>query len=381
MKIVVDENIPFLEQAFGKLGEVITFPARDINSRAVKEADILLVRSPTKVDEHLLTGSKVRFVATATVGYDHLDTDYLEKEGIEFASAAGSNANSVAEYVVAALLILARRHGFSLSEKTIGVVGVGNVGSCVVEKAGILDMNILQNDPPLSKKTGEARFRPIEELLEQSDILTLHVPLTYEGLYATYHMANNNIFKRMKRGSFLINASRGRVVDEPNLLIALKQKRLAGAVLDVWEGEPEINEELLKAVDLGTSHIAGHSFDGKTNGTLMIYRATCHFLNIPPDWELPELPSPPCPKIEVDGSGANNEEILSEVVKKAYDLERDDAALREILQIPSHEERKNFFARLRSEYPLRREFNSFEVNVKGANEKVGQKIEALGFKE
>ncbi len=380
MKIVADENIPFVKQAFEKLGEVVTYPGRHINSAAVKESDILLVRSITRVDEPLLRGSKIRFVATATIGCDHIDIDYLKKESIQFASAAGCNANSVAEYLAAALLILARRHGFSLSEKTIGVVGVGNVGSRVVEKAGILNMNTLQNDPPLSRKTGELHFRPIEEILKQSDIITLHVPLTYEGQDATYHMVNDSFLEKMKKGSFLINTSRGAVVDNPALLMSFRQNKLKGAVLDVWEGEPEINEELLRAVELGTPHIAGYSLDGKTNATILIYRAVCHFLKVPCDWQLPELPSPPCPKIEVDDSGENDEKILAEVVKKAYDLERDDKALREVLEIPQSQ-RQIFFDQLRSKYPVRREFNSIEVNVKGANQELSQKLKALGFRQ
>ena len=357
MKIVADESILFVKEAFEKLGEVATYPGRDINSLAVKEADILLVRSVTGVDEHLLSGSKIRFLATATIGCDHVDTDCLRKRKVEFASAAGCNANSVTEYIVAALLILARRHGFFLSEKTIGVVGVGNVGSRVIEKAEVLGMNILQNDPVLERKTGQVRFRPLEELLEKSDILTLHVPLAYEGQDATYHMADNTFFEKMKRGSFLINTSRGAVVDTLALLNALKQNTLKGAVVDVWEGEPQISKELLGEVELGTPHIAGYSLDGKANATVMIYQATCHFLNVTYDWKLPELSPPPCPEIKVDARSENDAEILSQVVGKAYDLERDDGALREILKIPSPQ-RKTLFDQLRSEYPIRREFSS-----------------------
>ena len=378
MKIVADENIPFVRQCFEKLGEVFTYPGRRINSDIVKDADILLVRSITKVDENLLGGSNVRFAATATIGIDHLDIDYLRKQEVKFASAAGCNANSVAEYIVAALLILARRHEFSLSEKTIGIVGVGNVGSRVVEKAGILNMNILQNDPPLERKTHYAHFRPLEELLEQSDILTLHVPLSYDGQDKTYHLADADLFEKMKNGSFLINTSRGAVVNNTSLLTALEQSKLSGAVLDVWEGEPEINEELLGAVDIGTPHIAGYSLDGKTNAALLIYQAACNFLNVQCDWKTPQLPPPQHPEIRIDADKKNDEQILAEAVEKACDLERDDQALRKILKIPLPE-RKKFFDELRSEYPTRREFNSIQVNVKGINHKVGEKLKALGF--
>lgn len=378
MKIVADENIPFVKEAFGSFGNLVACPGRLINSSLLKEADILLIRSVTRVDKQLLKGTKVRFVASATIGCDHVDSDYLAAEGIRFVSAAGANANSVAEYIVAALLVLSRRHEFSLSQKTIGVVGVGNVGSRVVKKAHILNMTILQNDPPLKRKTPEERFRPLEELLAQADFLTLHVPLTYEGQDATYHIGDNALFEKMKDGSFLINTSRGAVVNNQDLALALKERRLSAAVLDVWEGEPEIDEGLLGAVDLATPHIAGYSLDGKSNATVLIYEATCHFLNVACEWHLPELPPHPSPHIEVDGRGRMDEELLSEIVRQAYDLERDDQNLRHILQTPLHH-RKEYFDRLRNNYPVRREFNSISINIKGATEGVKQKLSALGF--
>lgn len=378
MKIVADDNIPFVKEAFGGFGDLLTYPGRQIDSSLVKEAHILLVRSVTRVDKQLLNRSKVRFVATATIGCDHVDTDYLEKKRIGFASAAGCNANSVAEYMVAALLMLSRGHGFSLSEKTIGVVGVGNVGSRVVKKADILNMKILQNDPPLKRGTGKEQFRPLEELLEQSDIVTLHVPLTYKGQDTTYHIADNALFAKMKAGSFLINTSRGGVVDNTHLLMALKQNRLSGAVLDVWEGEPEIDHQLLRAVDVATPHIAGYSLDGKSTATLLIYKAACHFLNTPCEWQLPELPPHPCPLIQVDVRGRKDEEILSEIVRQACNLERDDQDLRRILQLPLPE-RKTYFDRLRTEYPVRREFNAIKLNISGANQEIKQKLTSLGF--
>lgn len=378
MKIVADENIPFVEQAFAGIGRTAVYQGRNINAAAVKEADVLIVRSVTKVDRNLLEGSEVRYVASATIGYDHIDVEYLKKRGIGFTSAAGSNSNSVAEYIVAAVLKLAIRHKFSLSGKTIGVVGVGNVGSRVVEKTKILGMNVIRNDPPLERKTGDARFYPLEKLLNQSDILTFHVPLTYERQDATYHMAEMNLFKKMKKDSFLINTSRGAVLDSMDLLSALRKNILAGAVLDVWENEPEINEELLKAIDIGTPHIAGYSLDGKTNGTFIVYRKICDFLKIPYRWELPLLPSPSFPEIGICVNRKSDEEVLAEVIEKVYNIGYDDRALRNILKA-APEDKKHFFDGLRKNYPLRREFNAVKVRVTGENSRVKQKLKELGF--
>ncbi len=378
MKIVADENIPFVEQAFAGIGEVAVYQGRNIDPSAVKEADILIIRSVTQVDSSLLKGSRVRYVATATIGYDHIDVEYLKKRGIGFAAASGSNANSVAEYIVAALLKLADRHKFSLSGKIIGVVGVGNVGSRIVEKTKILGMNVIRNDPPLARKTGDVRFHPLEKLLNQSDILTFHVPLTYHGQDATYHMAAGNLFKKMKKDSFLINTSRGAVVDGTDLLSALRKNILAGAVLDVWENEPEINEDLLKAVDIGTPHIAGYSLEGKTNGTVIVYRKICDFLKIPYRWELPPLPSPAFPEIEICVNGKSDEKILTEVIEKVYNIRYDDRSLRNILKA-APEDKKHFFDGLRKNYPLRREFNAVKINATGENSRVKRKLKELGF--
>ncbi|NQT84941.1 4-phosphoerythronate dehydrogenase, partial [bacterium] len=217
MKIVADENIPYVKEAFGSLGDVIPLPGRKIAPASVVDAEILLVRSITEVNASLLEGSRVRFVGTATIGTDHVDEEYLHSRGIAFASAPGSNANSVAEYVVAALLTTARRKNFPLKGKTIGVIGVGNCGSRVAKKAEALGMRVLLNDPPLWRQTGNKRFRPLEELFS-ADILTLHVPLTYEGIDATYHLVDEAFLSKLRPECILMNTSRGPVVD--NLALA-----------------------------------------------------------------------------------------------------------------------------------------------------------------
>ena len=263
MKIITDENIPFVKETFSRIGEVRTVPGRDISFNLIKEADILLVRSVTRVNKELLEGTPVRFVGTATIGTDHIDEDYLKAKEIALASAPGSNANSVSEYVIASLLTLAKRMGFSLKGKSIGIVGVGNVGSKVVKKCEALEMKVLRNDPPLGRKTGDVRYLSLDAILE-ADIISLHVPLTYEGQDATYHLVDKDFLSKMKNRSILINTSRGDLVEEEALLEAIRGKKLAGVILDVWKNEPNINTELLEIIDLATPHIAGYSLDGKS---------------------------------------------------------------------------------------------------------------------
>jgi len=366
MKIVADENIPYVKEAFGSLGEVVTLPGRRVDAASVRDAEMLLVRSITAVNSALLEGSNVRFVGTATIGTDHVDEEYLESRGIAFASAPGSNANSVAEYIVAALLTLAGRKNFRLKGKIIGVIGVGNCGSRVVKKAEALGMKVLLNDPPLQRQTGDLKYRPIEELLN-ADILTLHVPLTHEGIDSTYHLVGEAFLKRLRPECILINTSRGAVVDNQALLSALDSGKINGAVLDVWENEPTIDLDLLDRVDQGTSHIAGYSLDGKANATMMLYEAACSFLGAEPRLDVSSvLPEPDCARIECrdvtsgQASGRDDEDTIADVVRAVYDIERDDAALRELHDVGPGD-RAASFDRLRKEYPVRREFHNTEV--------------------
>ncbi|MEW6359483.1 MAG: 4-phosphoerythronate dehydrogenase PdxB [Planctomycetota bacterium] len=378
MRIIVDENVPYGAEAFGTLGDVVRCAGRSVTSEAVRDADALIVRSITKVNETLLAGSKVRFVGTCTIGTDHVDEAYLRKRKIGFASAPGSNANSVAEYIAAALLVLARRGGYRLEGKTIGVVGVGNVGSQVVRKAEALGMRVIQNDPPLQRATGEARFRPIEELFD-ADFITVHVPLTKGGPDATHHLVNEQFLSNMKRGSVLLNSSRGSVADGEALGKALDRGHLFAVLLDVWQGEPNIDVELLKKVAIGTPHIAGYSFDGKVLGTRMIYRALCKFLGVPADWDpAPLLPEPEHPLLKIDAAGRDDEDVLREAVLTVYDIERDDADLRKIADLPP-DQRGPYFDRLRKNYPQRREFPNTKVALTGQRLKAAKSLIALGF--
>ncbi|MBM2845533.1 MAG: Erythronate-4-phosphate dehydrogenase, partial [Bacteroidetes bacterium] len=290
--IVVNRNTPAVVETFSRLGKVIALDTHEVTRESVRNADVLVVRSETRVDRGLLDGSRVRFVGTVTIGTDHVDLEYLAANGIGFASAPWSNANSVAEYITA-LLVWSKRTGEALNGKTIGVVGVGNVGSRVVRVARALGMNVILNDPPLARKTGDPAFLPLDELMG-AGVLTLHVPLARSGSDATYHLFDETRLCRMKRGSVLINTSRGAVVETNALRAVLASKQLSTAILDVWEDEPGIDLTLLNNVMLGTAHIAGYSLDGKLNALRMVYGEVCRFLGVSVE---PDVPSSAHPEI------------------------------------------------------------------------------------
>ena len=387
MKIVADENIPYVREAFGGVGDVTTLPGREISGEAVRDADLLLVRSITWVGRELVEGSRVRFVATATIGEDHIDKAWLAEHGVSFASAPGSNAGSVTQYVSAALLALEERLGLDLRGMRLGVVGVGNVGSRVVRAARALGMEVVLNDPPLERalKVGHppqlpggvpTEFRPLAEIFG-CDVVTLHVPLTRKGPDKTYHLVDDRFFSRLQAGTILINTSRGSVVDGGDLKEALDSGRLAACVLDVWEGEPDIDVSLLERVFIGTPHIAGYSFDGKVNGTRMIYEAACRFLGRAPEWDpTPLLPAPERPRVEVDGAADG---ALNSTVRSVYDIMKDDAAMRGLIRCEPGE-RARFFDRLRKEYPRRREFFSTTAVVWPRNNELEARLSGLGFR-
>ena len=379
MKIVADENMPFAKEAFSTLGEVILLPGRAMTREAVQDASVLAVRSVTKVDAELLEGSSVRFVGTATIGVDHVDADYLESRSIGFASAPGSNAVSVAEYVMAALLTLSDRRGENLEGKTLGVVGCGNVGSRVCRRAEALGMRVLRNDPPLQRLSGDGGYLPLEALFE-SDFITLHVPLTREGRDATYHLADAGFLAKMRPDAALLNTSRGAVADGTALKDALSEGRLRDAVLDVWEGEPDIDFGLLGQAALGTPHIAGYSYDGKLKGTDMIYRAACRHFGAAPTFDIrAAAPAPQVPELELTAAERPGEEVLREAVKAIYDIEADDARLRQAASLAPSDRGKRF-DELRKTYPVRREFANTHVRCPGAPEALVDKLAGLGFK-
>ncbi|NIP22401.1 MAG: 4-phosphoerythronate dehydrogenase PdxB [Phycisphaerae bacterium] len=379
MKIIADENIPYVAECFSSIGEVETVPGREITPGVVADADVLLVRSITPVGADLLAGSKVRFVGTATIGFDHVDTEYLSQNNIGFASAPGSNANSAAEYVIAALLNIAKQHSIDLEGKSIGIIGVGNVGGRVAKKASALGMKLFLNDPPLQRETGDSKYLPIEELFD-CDFITLHTPLTFEGEDKTFHLADDTFFKSLKRGCIFINASRGGIVDSGALKAAIEEGRLQATVLDVWENEPDIDVELLEMVDIGTPHIAGYSLDGKIAGMIMIYKEACKYFELGAKYDIDSfLPVPAVPELKINTQSFSEQDALLGIMEKIYDIRTDDARLRRMLA-ESAEERGKYFDSLRKNYPVRREFQNTRIIVEGKNRSLAGKLKGIGFK-
>lgn len=377
MKIVADENIPFVREAFSTLGDITTLAGRAMTAASVRDADMLLVRSVTRVGKDLLSGSKVSFVATATIGFDHIDIEYLKQAGIAFASAPGCNSNSVAEYVLSALLVLAERKGFALEEKAVGIIGCGNVGSKVRAKLEALGIARLVNDPPLKDHTGDPNFVELDEILS-ADVITLHVPLERGGKYPTVQMVNESFLGKMKSSSVLINSSRGKVVDDHALLTALQSGHVS-AVLDVWQNEPNIDGRILERVELATPHIAGYSYDGKVRGTEMIYEAACKFFGVSPTWRLVDnLPATPIKRLEFSDS-SRDAEVIRASIFGSYDIREDDGRLRQILKMPESE-RGAYFDKLRKTYSIRREFPCREIIISKRRQKLTEKLRGIGFR-
>jgi len=379
MKIVCDKNMPYAAEAFGTLGEVLLKDGRQIAPEDVRDAELLITRSTTKVNAGLLDGSAVRFYGSGVIGTDHIDIPYLESRGIVWSPAPGCNAESVANYVTAALLWLGGKFGLALEGKTLGVIGVGNVGRRVCNHARALGLRVLADDPPRRRDAADAEARgfvTLDRVLEESDIITCHVPLTKSGPDATWHLLKAAQFARMKPGVIFLNAARGPVIETDALLAALGS-RVSHAVIDCWEGEPAYRPDLLARADLATPHIAGHAYEGKVNGTAIVYRRACAFLGVAPACPF-TLPPPPLPEWRADAAGRQDEDMLRELVLSVYDIEADSRRLKASC-VADDAARAAAFDAQRSHYPMRRQFDSTRVLLAGASETLRAKARGLGF--
>lgn len=342
MKVIIDNKIPFIQEAIRQIAdEVIYAPGKDFTPALVKDADALIIRTRTRCNRALLQGSSVRFIATATIGFDHIDTEYCREAGIAWSNAPGCNSSSVAQYLLSSLLLLQLIRGKQLQGLTLGIIGVGNVGTKIIQVAQELGMRVLLNDLPRQDKEGNANFNSLQTLAEECDILTFHVPLYKEGKYKTLHLADDAFFRSLKRRPVIINTSRGEVIETNALLNALENNLISDAIIDVWENEPDINLTLLNKAFLGTPHIAGYSADGKANATRMSLDALCRFFHLKADYRI----TPPEPENPVITAATPAEAYL-----QMYDPRRDSEALK------AHPE---LFETLRGDYPLRREKEAY----------------------
>ncbi len=376
MKIIADRNIPQVDKAFAHIGEIQLVDGRHLSTEQLGDAQLLLVRSVTRVNQQLLENSAVRFVGSATIGTDHVDLAYLQQRGIAFSNAPGCNAISAAEYVVAAVLHFTQAQQIDPNGLRVGIVGCGNVGSRVATRLAALGCEILVYDPPREHQYRDRDYVSWDQILT-ADIVTAHVPLTKTGDYPTHLMFNANFFAGLKDDALFINTSRGAAVDEA----ALKQVKASGKplhlILDVWQQEPNIDLELLQQTLLATPHIAGYSAEGKHRGLEMIYHAACQFLQIEPQWSLADALPPYSFVIEPD-LALDDMSLLCNLVRMAYDITKDNGDMR---QLPGMQaaERGTWFDNLRKNYSVRREFPYHRILLPAQRSRLSNCLSHLGF--
>ena len=376
MLIVADENIPLLDAFFAGFGEIRRYPGRAIDSDCVRDADVLLVRSVTRVDRALLDDSKVRFVGTCTIGTDHLDLDYFAEAGIHWSSAPGCNARGVVDYVLGSLLTLAELDGADLASRTYGVVGAGEVGGRLVEVLRGLGWKVLVCDPPRQAAEG-GDFVELQRILDECDVISLHTPLTRDGEQPTWHLLDADRLARLRPGAWLINAARGPVIDNNALRDLLLAREDVLAVLDVWEEEPLVDPELADLCVIATPHIAGYSLDGKQRGTAQIYQAFCSWHGEALKVQLADLlPKPWLASVALQAQ-TDPAWALATLCRAVYDPRRDDADFRRSLG-DDPVEQKAAFDQLRKQYPVRREIEGLVVRIEGEAPELRRIASALG---
>ncbi len=372
MLVIADDKIPFLKGALEPYTDIEYCSGDEITPERIRYADALLIRTRTKCNRNLLEGSGVRFIGTATIGYDHIDTEYCNQHGIHWTNAPGCNAASVNQYIASALVTLSHQQSFKLRDRVLGVVGVGNVGSKVVRTAELLNMRVYLNDPPRVRKEGICGFLNLESIMRECDIISFHVPLSFDGPDKTYHMADETMLSALNPGTVIINSSRGEVANTGALKKAKSEGKVESLVLDVWENEPEIDRELLAMSSVATPHIAGYSADGKAKGTAIVVQALSLFFDLGiEDWEPEDIPVPEKKVILLNCKHMDAEKVLGEAILATYQIEQDDQRLRSSVET---------FEKQRANYPLRREFPAFTVRLLHEHSGISQLLMKLGFR-
>ncbi|WP_333004245.1 4-phosphoerythronate dehydrogenase [Vibrio coralliilyticus] len=371
MKILIDENMPYAEQLFSQLGEVVLKSGRTLNADDLVDVDALMIRSVTKVNAELISkANRLKFVGTATAGMDHVDQALLKEKGIFFTAAPGCNKVGVAEYAFSVMMVLAQQQGFSVFDKTVGIIGAGQVGSYLQQCLEGIGIKVLINDPPKQAAGDERNFTPLDALFEQADIITTHTPITRDGDFPTHHLINETVLNKLRGDQILINAARGPVVDNAALKARLRKQDGFIAALDVFEFEPEVDMELLPLLAFATPHVAGYGLEGKARGTTMIFNSFCEFLNNDLRAHASELlPTAPVPELVLDR--AWEEATLHNLTQLVYDVRKDDALFRREISQPGA------FDLMRKNYWDRREYSA--VTLRGNAEVNLQPLAKLGF--
>ncbi|QOI10969.1 4-phosphoerythronate dehydrogenase [Blochmannia endosymbiont of Colobopsis nipponica] len=354
MKILVDEDLLYVKQLFSKLGEIVLLNGYNITIDCLKLIDALIVRSVTNVNAELLYNTSVKFVGSVTAGVDHLDLNWLTKSGVKFINAPGCNARSVVEYIFSGLFFLAKRYGFFLRDKIVGIIGVGNIGKLLCQLLDLLEVQTLLCDPPLAKGGAIGNWHALEKLVSEADILTFHVPLIYDGPYATWHMVDDDFLSALPSNRILINTCRGGVFDNYALLRALQNGKKINVILDVWEFEPKILLPLLYSIDIGTPHIAGSSIEGKIRGAQCIFNAYNNFISVDRVVNSPFLLPPIMYYRRL--TSVLDEKLLSDLIHSVYDIYHDNISLK------NNAEKFGYFEWFRKYYLNRREWSSLYVH-------------------
>ncbi|MDR1808958.1 MAG: 4-phosphoerythronate dehydrogenase [Prevotella sp.] len=365
MRIVADKDIPYLKGVAEAFGEVEYLSGDKFTREAVREADTLIVRTVTRFGRELLAGSNVKLICSATIGFDHIDTAYCTQSGIAWRNAPGCNSGSVMQYVVSALIVLSRLKNSPLDGKTIGVVGVGNVGKKVAKACRLLGMRVLLNDPPRQLAKPSDEFVDLETVRREADFITFHTPLTKEGEFKTLQLADHRFFSSLTKKPVIINTARGGIIDTDAIKEAIVRQQISGAIIDCWENEPVIDLEYMRMVDIATPHIAGYSADGKANASRIALENLCAF------WHLPALPiqsicvpNAACSVIDMDALDGSAHDAILQTYNPLQDYRR-------LLANPSQ------FSRLRAQYPLRREYAAY--TLLNASKETGTLLTELGF--
>ncbi|MBB1312570.1 MULTISPECIES: 4-phosphoerythronate dehydrogenase [Aliivibrio] len=371
MKILIDENMPYAAELFSELGEVIAKPGRTLTADDLIDVDALMIRSVTKVNSELLSkANKLSFVGTATAGMDHVDQALLKNKGVFFTAAPGCNKVGVAEYVLSCVMVLAQQHGFSIFDKTFGIIGAGQVGSYLAQCLDALSIPYLLNDP-IKEQEGDTRsFVSLDELLEKSDVISLHTPITRDGDFPTHHLIGQERLLTLRHDQILINAARGPVVDNDALKNRLLIQDGFKAVLDVFEFEPEVDMALLPLLSFATPHIAGYGLEGKARGTTMIFNSFCEFLQREERADPQNLlPVAPIPNVTLNQQWDHS--TLHNLIQLVYDVRKDDAVFRkEISTIGA-------FDNMRKDYWDRREYSA--ITITGNKDCGLTPLQQLGF--